>query len=65
MTTEHKLLAYIAKEIVKARDENAAFLAAGRASDFAEYRHVCGFIRGLNTAEQILNDLVQRLENEG
>lgn len=64
MSNEHKVLAYLAKEIAKVRDENSAFLAAGRASDFAEYRHVCGFIRGLNTAEQLINDLVQRMDQD-
>lgn len=59
---EYKVLAHVANEIAKMREENSAFLAAGRASDFAEYRHVCGFIRGLNAAEQSINDLVQRME---
>ena len=59
---EHKLLAHVAKEIDKLRMENAMFLAAGRAINFDEYRHVCGVIRGLNFAENIVNDLVQRME---
>jgi len=42
--------------------ENAMFLAAGRAINFDEYRHVCGIIRGLNFAENIINDLVQKME---
>lgn len=58
-----KVLAHVAKEIDKLRQDNAAFLAAGRAINFDEYRHVCGVIRGLNFAENILNDLVQRLEH--
>ena len=37
-------------------------LISGGAKDFAEYRHVCGVIRGLTHAETILQDLVQRLE---
>jgi hypothetical protein len=39
------------------------FEANGGAKDFADYRHVCGVIRGLTHAEQIVKDLVQRLEN--
>lgn len=57
-----KILAHVAKEIDKLRADNAAFLAAGRAINFDEYRHVCGIIRGLSFAENIINDLVQRLE---
>lgn len=61
---DHKLLAHVAKEVDKLRMENAMFLAAGRAINFDEYRHVCGIIRGLNFAENIINDLVQRVEND-
>ena len=59
---DYKELAYVAKEIDRMRSENSAFLAAGRAINFDEYRHVCGIIRGLNFAENIINDLVQRME---
>ena len=58
-----KLLAYIAKEIDRMRQENAAFLISGRADSHAEYRHVCGIIRGLNLTGDFINDLVQRMEN--
>ena len=61
---EHKILAHLAKEIVKERQQQADFLLSGRVEDHAEYRHICGVIRGLNTAETIINDLVQRLEND-
>ena len=57
-----KLLAHIVKEIDKLRHDNVAFLGAGRAINFDEYRHVCGVIRGLTHAESIIKDLVQRSE---
>lgn len=59
---DYKVLAHVAKEIDRMRTENAMFLAAGRAINFDEYRHVCGIIRGLNFAENIVNDLVQKME---
>ena len=59
---EYKLLAYIAKEVDKLRSEQAAFVTGGRAGDFPEYRHICGVIRGLNLAEDIINELVQKME---
>ena len=59
---EVKVLAHAARVITDTRVDQEAFLAAGRAADYAEYRHVCGIIRGLNTAEQIIKDLVQRIE---
>lgn len=58
----NRVLNYLATEIENLRSDQAAFLASGRASDFAEYRHVCGVIRGLTHAETIVRDLVQRLE---
>ena len=58
----HRLLGHLAKEIDKLRTDNASFLAAGRAINFDEYRHVCGIIRGLTFAENIINDLVQRMD---
>ena len=53
---------YLAKEIDKLRGDQVSFLAGGGAKDFAEYRHVCGVIRGLTHAESIVKDLVQKLE---
>jgi len=53
---------YLAKEIDKIRGDQITFLAGGGAKDFAEYRHVCGVIRGLTHAEQLVKDLVQKLE---
>jgi hypothetical protein len=58
----HRVLAFIAREIDKLRMEQASFLSTGRAGDFSEYRHICGIIRGLSHAETIVNDLVQRME---
>lgn len=59
-----RLLNYLAKEIDKLRGDQQTFLNGGGAKDFAEYRHVCGVIRGLTTAEQIIIGLVQRLEKD-
>ena len=59
---DYKLLAHVAKEIEKYRQEREAYVAAGRADNIEDYRSVCGVIRGLNLAENIINELVQRLE---
>jgi hypothetical protein len=58
----HNLLRYIKDKLDELRKEQASYIAGGGAKDFAEYRHVCGVIRGLTHAETILQDLVQRLE---
>jgi hypothetical protein len=55
-------LTYLLKEIDKLREDQAVFLNGGGAKDFAEYRHVCGVIRGLTHADQIVKDLAKKLE---
>jgi hypothetical protein len=57
-----KILSYVVSEIQKLRQDQAVFLNGGGAKDFAEYRHVCGVIRGLTHAETIVRDLAQKLE---
>jgi len=64
MSDEIRALALVQKEIEKYRQEQVAFLAASRADTFDEYKKVCGVIRGLNIADNIINDLVQRMTNE-
>ena len=59
---DHKVLTHIISEIGKLRDDQAVFLNGGGAKDFAEYRHVCGVIRGLTHAEQLVKDLAKKLE---
>lgn len=60
----NRVLSYLAKEIEQLRTDQAIFIASGRANDFAEYRHVCGVIRGLTHVETIVKDLVQKLEKD-
>ena len=64
MSSEYQALALVQKEIGKMRQEREAHIASGRASDFSEYRHVCGVILGLTLADNVINDLVQRINNE-
>ena len=59
---DYKLLAHVAKEIEKLKEEQAFHLANGRAADIEEYRSICGVIRGLSLAENVINDLVQKME---
>jgi hypothetical protein len=40
----------------------SAYAAAGRCDSFEEYRRVCGVVQGLNYAENIIEDLVLRME---
>jgi len=60
----YQALAYLLKEIDKLREDQSVFLNGGGAKDFAEYRHVCGVIRGLTHADQLVRDLVLKMEFE-
>ena len=40
------------------------FLTSGGCKDFAEYRQVCGVIRGLDTALREINDLARNYMEE-
>ena len=64
MSESIRALAHVQKEIEKMVQEQTAFLAASRADTYDEYKKICGVIRGLNLADSIINDLVQRLERE-
>ena len=64
MSDSIRVLALVQQEIEKMRQEQIAFVAASRADTYDEYKKVCGVIRGLNLADNIINDLVQRLEKE-
>jgi hypothetical protein len=62
MLNDYKLLAHVAKEIEKFRQEREAYVAAGRSDNIEDYRSVCGLIRGLNLSENIINELVHKLD---
>jgi hypothetical protein len=57
-------LSVLRSELEKLKQDQVSFLTGGGAKDFAEYRHICGIIRGLNHADVIVRDLVQRIETD-
>ncbi len=64
MKDEFRALAHVQKEIEKTRQEQIEFLAAARAESYDDYAKICGVIRGLNLADSIINDLVQRMTHD-
>ena len=52
----------VLKEIEEKQRYLADALASGAAKDFAEYKFMCGEIRGLSFAQSYINDLVRRME---
>jgi hypothetical protein len=59
---DYKTLAHVVRELQEIRAAQEDHITSGRAADYAEYRHVCGVIRGLTLAENTVNDLVQKME---
>jgi hypothetical protein len=58
-----KTLEVLLKQYKDKRSQIADAVSSGAAKDYAEYRALCGEIRGLLTAESYLLDLAKNLEN--
>jgi hypothetical protein len=54
----------VLKEIESRQNSLIGALSSGSAKDFAEYKHMCGEIRGLSFAHSYVNDLVRRMEQD-
>jgi len=52
----------VIKEIEEHREAIARAVVDGTARDYAEYKSMCGEIRGLSQAHMFINDLVRRME---
>jgi len=52
------------RDIEDKRDTIARALVDGAARDYAEYRAMCGEIRGLSLAHSYVTDLVRRMEQD-
>ena len=58
----NRVLQHARTELLKIRNEQVEFLASGRVSEHAEYRYICGVIRGLGHADEFINDLAKKME---
>ena len=54
----------VIKEIEEKQKYLADALASGAAKDYAEYKFMCGEIRGLSFAHSYVNDLVRKMEQD-
>ena len=55
-------LSYVNSKLEDRRVELLEFLGEGGAKDYAHYKEVCGVIRGLQTAQSELGDLVRKIK---
>lgn len=58
------VLDVLTRDIEEKRDGIARALVDGAARDYAEYRSMCGEIRGLSLAHSYVTDLVRRMEQD-
>ena len=56
-------LEVLVKECREKKEQLSQALMGAAAKDYAEYRAICGEIRGLSYAEQAIKDLAKKLEN--
>ena len=54
----------VIKEIEEKQKYLADALASGAAKDYAEYKFMCGEIRGLSFAHAYVTDLVRKMEQD-
>jgi hypothetical protein len=54
----------LTRDIEEKRETIARALVDGAARDYAEYKSMCGEIRGLSVAHSFINDLVRRMEQD-
>jgi len=54
----------VTRELDERKSALTEALISGAAKDFAEYRHMCGEIRGLSFAHAHITDLVRKMESD-
>jgi len=60
---DDKLLMLLTSRLEERRQQLMESLASGGPNDFAEYRYLCGTIRGLTFAQSEIEDLVRNLRD--
>lgn len=58
------VISVILREIEERQKGLMDALGSGAAKDYAEYRYMCGEIRGLSFAHAYVTDLVRKLEQD-
>ena len=61
---DQKLAEILNKKIQEHINQHLGVLSDGVAKDYAHYKELCGAIRGLQTAQMEINDLVRKLKDD-
>jgi len=61
---DNQILELLNKKLEEQVRSHSGALVSGRSEDFASYRELCGVIRGLQTAQREIGDLVRKLKDD-
>ena len=64
MTDTRTLFAHIEDRLNDERRKLESVIASGRIEDFAEYKRLCGYIQGIDAANEIITSLAKRNEEQ-
>jgi hypothetical protein len=59
---DEKVFGYLLKQLQERVASVQSAIVAGRAEDFAAYKGLCGEVRGLRLAQEIVEDLAKRMK---
>jgi hypothetical protein len=59
-----KIFELLNKKIEEQVNSHSEALVSGKSKDYADYRELCGVIRGLQTAQREIGDLVRKLKDD-
>jgi hypothetical protein len=61
---DNQILEHLNKKIEEQVKSHSEALVEGKSQDYAQYRELCGVIRGLQTAQREIGDLVRKLKDD-
>jgi hypothetical protein len=61
---DDRTLEFLKRKLEEQETSHVQALVGGAVKDYAEYRELCGVIRGLQTAQREIADLVRKLKDE-
>ena len=61
---DNQMLELLDKKIEEQVKSFSEALVSGKSADFSAYRELCGVIRGLQTAQREIGDLVRKLKDD-
>jgi len=61
---DDQVLELLNRKIEEQKASHSQALVQGQVKDYSEYRELCGVIRGLQTAQREIADLVRKLKED-